>query len=251
MTSKRKIFISSVQRELATERRALKDWRDWLTEQVLAAANLNDRQRIAIGRMKIARHISNQEYQELTGATARTASRDLTDLATKGILQKAAKAGRATHYSLAKKPAINTPNTPNTPTASVAKGSSRARLVPKATRKRGKNGTRSEPKVTRNIRSNVGGTGSQLESQLESPKRRQLESLAGTVVRALAQGELSKSHLASVLKQKQASGQLHAVIRQLLEARLIERTIPDKPTSRLQQYRLTAKGRRRLAVEEP
>jgi ATP-dependent DNA helicase RecG len=83
----------------------------------------------------------------------------------------------------------------------------------------------------------------QLESRLES----QLESLPSAVLRALTQGGLSKAELAVALKQKQASGQLHVVIRHLLEDRQIERTIPDKPNSRLQKYRLTPRGRARLA----
>ena len=33
----------------------------------------------------------------------------------------------------------------------------------------------------------------------------------------------------------------------LIQAELLERTIPDKPTSRLQKYRLTGKGRAWLA----
>ena len=43
--------------------------------------------------------------------------------------------------------------------------------------------------------------------------------------------------------QKGVSGQLNNVVRRLLANRMIEYTLPDKPRSRLQQYRLTDRGR--------
>lgn len=77
-----------------------------------------------------------------------------------------------------------------------------------------------------------------LESQLES----QLESLSGRVLRILGNGPQGKAALAAQLGQKQASGQLHVTVRHLMGDGLIEPTVPSKPQSRLQRYRLTAKG---------
>jgi ATP-dependent DNA helicase RecG len=88
--------------------------------------------------------------------------------------------------------------------------------------------------------------GLQLESQLES----QLELLPRRALRALASKPLSKSALAERLGQKQASGQLHVVVRALLADGLLEMTIPDKPKSRNQKYRLTDRGRSYLAQQE-
>jgi ATP-dependent DNA helicase RecG len=83
----------------------------------------------------------------------------------------------------------------------------------------------------------------QLESQLESQLKSQLESLPGRVLRILSKGPLGKTLLAERLGQKQPSGQLHAAIRKLLADGFIEPTLPDKPQSRLQRYRLEEKGR--------
>ena len=57
--------------------------------------------------------------------------------------------------------------------------------------------------------------------------------------------------MAAGLGQKEISGQLNKVVRVLLGDQTIEYTIPDKPNSRMQRYRLTAKGRAVLDKLKP
>jgi ATP-dependent DNA helicase RecG len=83
---------------------------------------------------------------------------------------------------------------------------------------------------------------SQPESQPESRPESQPESLERRVLGLLADGPLSKSELSSRLGQKEVSGHLNQVIRVLLADQTVEYTRPEKPTSRLQKYRLTDKG---------
>ena len=89
------------------------------------------------------------------------------------------------------------------------------------------------------------------ESQPESRPESQPESLALRVLKELADGPMSKTELSSSLGQKKISGQLNKVIRLLVADGRIAYTIPDKPRSRLQQYRLTDKGRAAVAAVEP
>ncbi|OGT19880.1 MAG: hypothetical protein A2V90_02125 [Gammaproteobacteria bacterium RBG_16_57_12] len=81
-------------------------WRDWLTAEVLARFQINDRQLQAIAYVKARGQITNREFREATGVIARTASRDLEDLAHKGVLVKVGATGRGTYYVLAHKPDI-------------------------------------------------------------------------------------------------------------------------------------------------
>ena len=75
----------------------------------------------------------------------------------------------------------------------------------------------------------------------------QPESLPGDlrskVLNLLTGGPLSRSELSKKLGQKKTSGQLYNVLRGLLDDQMIEYTLPDKPRSRRQQYRLADKGR--------
>ena len=84
------------------------------------------------------------------------------------------------------------------------------------------------------------------EEQPELQSELQPESLADRVVLLLDAGPLSKSALSERLGQKTISGQLNKVVRELLDAGRIAYTIPEKPRSRNQRYRLTAKGEQRL-----
>ena len=58
------------------------------------------------------------------------------------------------------------------------------------------------------------------------------------VLRLLASGPMSKAELAERLGHRTVSGQLNKVIRMLVKAGMIEFTVPGKPGSRLQRYRL-------------
>jgi ATP-dependent DNA helicase RecG len=78
-------------------------WRDWLTADFIASLHLNERQQAAIAHVKITGRVSNSEYQKLTGAIPKTATRDLEDLVAKGVLARIGRTGRGTYYVLSSK----------------------------------------------------------------------------------------------------------------------------------------------------
>lgn len=84
---------------------------------------------------------------------------------------------------------------------------------------------------------------SRLESRLESR-------LAAKVVVALRGQATGKADLAKALGHATVSGELHKQIRRLVKLGIAEMTLPDKPQSRLQKYRLTSQGKRMLESPE-
>ncbi|MFC1856547.1 RNA-binding domain-containing protein [Thermodesulfobacteriota bacterium] len=72
------------------------------------------------------------------------------------------------------------------------------------------------------------------------------ESIKNKVMIALSDGELSKAEIANKIGLKSVTGYLNRTIRSMLTEGFIEYTIPEKPNSRLQKYRLTKKGEQAL-----
>ena len=65
-------------------------------------------------------------------------------------------------------------------------------------------------------------------------------------MQARAKQNLSSAEIAHALEHKTLSGNLRVVIPQLRNDGLIEYTIPEKPRSKNQKYRLTDKGKQLL-----
>ena len=85
-----------------------------------------------------------------------------------------------------------------------------------------------------------------INKQPESRPESRPESIAMRVLFLLKNGPMAKTALSAELGQKEISGQLNKVIRLLVADKTIEYTIPKKPSSRLQQYRLSPKGKAML-----
>lgn len=84
-----------------------------------------------------------------------------------------------------------------------------------------------------------------LSHQVESPS-----SLVTAALLALESGDLSRAELFDAMGLTNETRNVRRHLDPLLEAGLLERTIPEKPTSRNQRYQLTELGRAVLKVQE-
>jgi predicted HTH transcriptional regulator len=117
-------------------------WRDWLTPDVVARLGLNERQALAIAYVKQHGRISNPDYQTLAKTTKKTATRDLSDLKTRGLFEQRGERGPGVHYVLVQKRDImGTLGTLGGNSIGSESAQSGHELPLKATQKRDKKGT--------------------------------------------------------------------------------------------------------------
>ena len=82
--------------------------------------------------------------------------------------------------------------------------------------------------------------------QVGGTSQGQVASLFVRITSILADQVLSSGDITAALGKEYYSGHLRRIIKMLLSDGIIEYTIPEKPRSRLQKYRLTEKGRQML-----
>ncbi|MBQ4199621.1 MAG: DUF4062 domain-containing protein [Kiritimatiellae bacterium] len=85
------------------------------------------------------------------------------------------------------------------------------------------------------------------QGQVVGTSQGQVVSLFVRITSILADQVLSSGDITAALGKEYYSGHLRRIIKMLLSDGIIEYTIPEKPRSRLQKYRLTEKGRQMLA----
>jgi ATP-dependent DNA helicase RecG len=101
----------------------------------------------------------------------------------------------------------------------------------------------SEHWVTTTFKRPTGQVTGEVTGEVWPRPESQPESLETRALKLLGVGPMAKSALSTGLGHKEVSGQLNKVIRLLPDSKTIEYTIRDKPSSRLQKYRLTPEGR--------
>jgi predicted HTH transcriptional regulator len=214
-------------------------WRDSLTDEVMDRLGLNERQRKAVLHVKTAGRISNQEYQAVASTTKKTASRDLDDLVLKGVLDRIGETGRGAFYLLKSKGDINGTNeTLRGRSAKGAHGTTKTALKSKvlqASRLRHGTATRQRQRRER-MWKDVATVTPQVGTK-SGPSRDQV------VLLRKCQTESAIADLMALAGRSNRTKFRDQVLKPLLDGGFIEMTIPDKPTSRLQKYRLTDKGR--------
>jgi ATP-dependent DNA helicase RecG len=75
--------------------------------------------------------------------------------------------------------------------------------------------------------------------------------MAQRILGLIQQQPYGKQEIARQLGKAGRTRYLNELVRRMMEANWIEYTIPHKPNSRLQKYRLTDKGRKHIEEKQP
>lgn len=94
------------------------------------------------------------------------------------------------------------------------------------------------------------GTVSQLHGSAGAQSRARSGAQSKQIMIALLKAPLSMNELVDALGLKSKTGSLKRTVNELLHEEIIEYTLPKKPTSRLQKYRLTKMGLQALGKTE-
>lgn len=82
------------------------------------------------------------------------------------------------------------------------------------------------------------------EAQVEAQVKAQVEAQVKiAILKVCSEAPRSSAEIATALGHKQLSGNLRKALPMLRDSGLLEYTLPNKPNSRLQKYRITEKGR--------
>jgi predicted transcriptional regulator len=268
-----RIFISSVQKELAEERRVIRDYvrRDALLHQFfdvflfedLPASDrrtddvyleevgrcsiymgilgneygstdstglspteheLNERQRKAVAVVKTKGVITNSVYQQSVSTSRPTAIRDLAELVAKGVFIRKGTA-RSVHYILGSKRLIHDSSDSNIKTpANDSTMTHTTQMTSGASPENASN-------ISSNISSNM-PTGTRL-----ALSRHHVEILYKCLI------DTGITDLLEIAGRTDRTKFRNQVLNPLIKAGFLEMTIPDKPSSSKQKYRVTEEGR--------
>jgi len=108
------------------------------------------------------------------------------------------------------------------------------------------------PLTRQQSRSGTAGPESKVQLGLESGAQSRAQSRAQSqrILFVLTDTPLASNEIAHILEIESKSGAFKRSLKQLLENQLVEYTIPAKPNSRLQKYRLTEEGRGKIMKDE-
>lgn len=85
----------------------------------------------------------------------------------------------------------------------------------------------------------------EIQQELQGELKREKKSITfyGKILKIIETKNLSKKEISLILKQKQITTHLENTIAKLFKNKLIQRTIPEKPKSPKQKYKITEKGK--------